>query len=77
LRLRTSGPELRQQYLTHYKVHLEALTREKCTDITSQVISAFNTAVKPKLSDHLPDKKVLFDAAIQLVIAGTKAWQHG
>ena len=59
---------------SQYHLRLETLTREDCTDITSQVISAFITAVKPKLTDHLPDKKALFDAAIQLVIAGTKAW---
>ena len=59
----------------NYHVLVEAMLRSQCTDITSQVISAFRTAVKPKLSDRLiPDKSVLFDAAIKLLIEGTKAW---
>ena len=70
----TSDAKKKEIMARNYPMLLEALTRENCTDVTSQVISAFKTAVKPKLSDHLPDKKALFDAAIKLVIEGTKAW---
>jgi hypothetical protein len=63
-------------YAKQYPVFMEAMLREHCTDVTSQVISAFRTAVKPKLSDRLPDKTVLFDAAIKLLIEGTKAWSR-
>lgn len=72
--LRSGDAKKKEVAAKHYHVLVEAMLREQCTDITSQVISAFRTAVKPKLSDHLPDKSDLFDAAIKLVIEGTKAW---
>lgn len=76
--LRASDAKKREVTAKNYHVLVEALLRERCTDITSQVVSAFRTAVKPKLSDRLPDKKVLFDAAIKLLIEGTRAWSgHG
>lgn len=72
--LRSGDVKKKEVAAKNYHVLIEAMLREQCTDITSQVISAFRTAVKPKLSDRLPDKTVLFDAAIKLLIEGTKAW---
>lgn len=71
--MRSAQTEKKETLAKQYHTFMEALLRENCTDVTSQVISAFRTAVKPKLSDRLPDRTMLFDAAIKLVIEGTKA----
>jgi hypothetical protein len=72
--LRSGDVKQRETSAKNYHILVEAMLRSQCTDITSQVICAFRTAVKPKLSDRLPDKSVLFDAAIKLLIESTKAW---
>ncbi len=64
----------REMYAKQYHAFIEALLREHCTDVTSQVISAFRIAIKPKLRDHIPDKKALLDAGIKLFVEGVKAW---
>jgi hypothetical protein len=74
--LRVGDPKSREVHAKQYHTFMDAAIRHYSTDVTSQVVSAFRTAVKPGLSDRLPDKKVLFDAAIQLVIESTKAWSR-
>jgi hypothetical protein len=71
--MRVGDPKSKEMYAKQYHVFMDAAVRHYCTDVTSQVVNAFKTAVKPKLSDRI-DKKLLFDAAIKLVIEGTKAW---
>lgn len=71
--LRTGDPKSKETYAKQYHVFMDAAVRHYCTDITSQVVSAYKTEVKPRLADRI-DKKLLFDAAIKLVIEGTKAW---
>jgi hypothetical protein len=71
--MRVGDAKSKEVYAKQYHTFMDAAVRHYCTDITSQVVSAFRTEVKPKLSDRI-DKKLLFDAAIKLVIEGTKAW---
>lgn len=72
--LRIGDIKAKELHAKQYYVFIDAAIRHYSTDVTSQVVSAFRIAVKPKLSDRLPDKTALFDAAIKLVIEGTKAW---
>ena len=51
-----------------YYTRLEALFRETSEDVTSQVISAFNTEIKPRLKDYLPSRKELIDAALKVFV---------
>jgi len=71
--MRVGEPKSKEIYAKQYNVFMDAAIRHYCTDLTSQIVSAFKTEVKPKLLDRI-DKKLLFDAAIKLVIEGTKAW---
>jgi hypothetical protein len=71
--MRVGDAKSKEMYAKQYHALMDAAIRYYGTDVTSQVVSAFKTAVKPKLTDHI-DKKLLFDAAIKLVIEGTKAW---
>lgn len=48
-----------------YHVRLEALLRETGEDVTSQVISAFDRTIKPSLTDYLPKREELIQAALQ------------
>jgi hypothetical protein len=72
--LRTGDAKSKEIYARQYSVLVEAMLREHCTDVTSQVVSAFRTAVKPRLKDRLPDKDAMLDAGIKLFIEGLKAW---
>lgn len=47
--LRNGDVKRRELYSMQYHVFIEALLREHCTDVTSQVVSAFRTAIKPRL----------------------------
>lgn len=55
-----------------YHIRLEALLRESCIDVTSQVIKAFDTTIKPKLKDYLPNRNKLIQSAISVFIEGIK-----
>lgn len=53
-------------YAEQYHVRLEALLRESGADLTSQVIRAYQTVIKPKLKDYLPNKEALLNAAVKV-----------
>ena len=72
--LKHGDAKSRGMHAKQYPTFVEAMLREHCVDVTSQVISAFRTAVKPRLRDHLPDTKTIFDAGIALLVEGMKAW---
>ena len=78
-KMRNADLKIRELHAKHYHVYLEAMLREKCSDITSQVINVFRTAAKAKLSDRLPDRKQVWDATFQLLLESGKALfrQHG
>lgn len=55
-----------------YHVRLEAALREGCEDVTSQVIKAFDSEIKPKLKDYLPKREELIQAASTFFWEGIK-----
>jgi len=69
------GGDLKKQelYAKQYHIRLEALLRESGEDVTSQVIKAYRTAIKPKLKDYLPNKETLLDAAIKVFSESIKS----
>jgi hypothetical protein len=67
MHLRTQDIKGKEMYAKQYPVFLNALLQAYCQDVTSQVISAFRTKVKPRLKDYLPEKKDILDAGIKLL----------
>jgi hypothetical protein len=72
--MRTGNTNTREMYAKQYPVFIEAILREHCDDVTSQVVSAYKTAIKPKLKDPLPDKKTLFEGGVKIFVEGMKAF---
>lgn len=62
-RMRESEKEIQKLYGDQYHVRLEAALREGGEDVTSQVIKAFDSEIKPKLKDYLPKREELIKAA--------------
>jgi len=56
-----------------YYLRVEALLRELGEDVTSQIIKAFDTEIKPRLKDYLPNRKELIEAALQVFLKGMQA----
>ena len=54
-------------------MRLEALLRWATEDVTTQVIKAFDTSIKPKLKDYLPKREELISAATGVFIQAIKA----
>lgn len=72
--MRWSGDLKKQElYAKQYHIRLEALLRESGEDVTSQVIKAFRTAIKPRLKDYLPNKQTLLDAAVKVFAESIKS----
>lgn len=66
--MRLSQKDIQKLYGEQYYVRLEALFREACQDVTSQVIKAFSTEIKPRLKDYLPNRKELIQGAFKVFI---------
>jgi hypothetical protein len=68
------GRDLKKQelYAQQYHIRLEALLRESGEDVTSQVIKAYRTVIKPELKDYLPDRQELLGAAVKVFKEGVK-----
>ncbi len=72
--LRTGSDAQKQKVLgDQYHVRVEAILRDSTEDVTSQVISAFNVAIRPKLKDYLPKKEELIKAAMEVFVNQLKA----
>ena len=64
---------VRKLHGDQYAVRFEHMLREHSEDVTSQVIKAFNVAIKPSLKDYLPKRDQLISAALKLFVEGVKA----
>ena len=58
-----------------YHIRLEAILRQTCTDVTSQVIKAFDAKVKPHLRDYIPKREELIGAFTRVIIESLKLLQ--
>ena len=70
--MRIGELKTRELNAKNYPIYLESILREKCVDVTAQVISAFRTEAKARLSDRLPDRKALWDATFKLAAEGLR-----
>jgi hypothetical protein len=52
--LRMGDAKSREMHAKQYHMFLEAILRNRCEDVTSQVIQAYKTAIKPSIKDFLP-----------------------
>lgn len=64
--------KVRQAYAEQYGIRLEALLREQGEDVTSQIVKAFDTKIKPRLKDYLPNRDELIKAALDLFVESMK-----
>ena len=64
--------KIRDLYGKQYHIRIEALLRESGDDVTTQMISAYRTAIKPKLTDYIPNKEALLTAAVKVYAESIK-----
>lgn len=68
------GDHQRQKiYGDQYETRFEHILRTTADDVTSQVIKAYNQAVKPSLKDYLPKREELISAATTIFLEAMKA----
>ncbi len=70
--LRRGDIKRQKIYGDQYYIRFEAALRAGCEDVTSQVIKAFDTKIKPKLKDYLPKREELIEAAATFFWEGIK-----
>ena len=71
-KLRRAEKAIQKNYGDQYHIRLEANLREGCEDVTSQIIKAFDTKIKPSLKDYLPKKEELIQATSTFFWEGIK-----
>ncbi len=70
----TRGDKVKNKtYGDQYETRFEHVLRTTTTDVTSQVIKAYNQAVKPNIKDYMPKREELISAATKVFIEGMKA----
>ena len=70
----TLGDHHRQKiYGDQYETRFEHVLRTNAEDVTSQIIKAYNQAVKPKLKDYIPQRAELISAATTIFVEAMKA----
>lgn len=70
----TRGDHQNQKiYGDQYKTRFEHILRTNSEDVTSQVIKAYNQAVKPSIKDYLPKRDELISAATQIFVQAMKS----
>jgi hypothetical protein len=70
--LRRGEIERQKTYGQQYHTRLEAILREGCEDVTSQVIKAFDSKIRPRLKEYLPKRNELIEAASAFFWEGVK-----
>ena len=71
--LTRSDAQTRKLYGEQYAVRFEHVLRTHSEDVTSQVIKAFNQAIKPSLKNYLPKREELIAAATKIFVEGIRA----
>ena len=68
-----SDPRKNKTYGDQYYVRLEHILRTQTIDVTSQVLKAYNQAVKPSLKEYLPKREDLIKAAMTVFCEAMKS----
>ena len=70
----TRGEHQNQKiYGDQYETRFEHVLRTDAEDVTSQIVKAYNQAVKPKLKDYVPKREELISAATTIFVEAMKA----
>ena len=72
LRLFHGTPQEQKDVAEQYSIRVEAVLREGGQDVTSQMIKAFDTTIRPKLKDYLPKREELIQAAMMVFAEALK-----
>lgn len=72
-RLRQGERQAQRDIADQYYIRIEAILRDKGEDVTSQVIKAFDSTIRPKLKDYLPKREELIHAALVVFTEALKA----
>lgn len=62
----------RKIYGEQYHIRFEAVLRDNTEDVTSQIIKAYDTAIKPRIKDYIPNREELISAGIKVFIESIK-----
>lgn len=65
--------QARKIYGDQYETRFEHILRTDAEDVTSQIIKAYNQAVKPRLNDYIPKRGELISAATTIFVEAMKA----
>jgi hypothetical protein len=60
-------------YGDQYETRFEHVLRTRAEDVTSQIIKAYNHAVKPRLKDYIPKREELISTATTFFVEAMKA----
>ena len=71
--LTVSEASIRKIYGEQFHVRYEAILRECSEDVTAQIIKAFDRAIKPSLSDYVPRREELIQAAMKVFVEAVKS----
>lgn len=63
-------------YGDQYETRFEHVLRTDAEDVTSQIIKAYNQAVKPRLKDYIPKREELISSATTLFVEAMKTLAH-
>lgn len=72
LKLEMSSPAASAQLAAHYHTFIEAIFREGGDDVTAQVLKTFDTTIKPRLKDYLPNRTELIELASRVFVEALK-----
>lgn len=69
----TGGTHQNQKiYGDQYETRFEHVLRTDAEDVTSQVLKAYNQAVKPRLKDYIPKREELISTATTIFVEAMK-----
>lgn len=72
LNVRSGSASVIKIFADQYSIRLEALLRGAGVDVTSQIIQAYDATIKLKLTDYLPNRQTMIDAALQVFTQSMK-----
>ena len=70
--LTKANANFRKIYGEQYHIRFEAVLRYNTEDVTSQIIKAYDTAIKPRIKDYIPKREELISAGIKVFIESIK-----
>jgi hypothetical protein len=65
--------QIRKTYGEQYSIRFENVLRNHSEDVTSQVIKAYDQAIRPSLKDYIPKREELISAATKIFMESIKA----